>query len=42
MEEYVKLNLKYNIYENYWFIIKNYINGYLGKKKFMDFFFVFL
>ena len=32
MEEYVKLNLKYNTYENYRFTIKNHINGYLGKK----------
>ncbi|EMF0592627.1 site-specific integrase [Enterococcus faecium] len=33
MEEYVKLNLKYNTYENYRFTIKNHINEYLGKKK---------
>lgn len=36
MEEYVKLNLKYNTYENYRFTIKNHINGYLGKKKLTD------
>ncbi|MBK4788749.1 integrase [Enterococcus faecium] len=36
MEEYVKLNLKYNTYENYRFTIKNHIDGYLGKKKLTD------
>lgn len=36
MEEYVKLNLKYDTYENYRFTIKNHINGYLGKKKLTD------
>ncbi|MCU7383198.1 tyrosine-type recombinase/integrase [Enterococcus faecium] len=36
MEEYVKLNLKYNTYENYRFTIKNHINGYLGKKTLTD------
>lgn len=36
MEEYVKLNLKYNTYENYRFTIKNHIDGFLGKKKLTD------
>ncbi|MDT2845503.1 site-specific integrase [Enterococcus thailandicus] len=33
MEEYVKLNLKYNTYENYRYTIKNHINVGLGKKR---------